>query len=212
MAIIHVPFLNEVHMQMPVTEVSERLDQQKKYDINIAPWADYPYKPLVSFTIAYSADCIVIKYYVAEKSVKATYYQSNDPVYKDSCVEFFVSFGEKGYYNFELNCIGTCLAAFGPNRYERTFLPVDIIQKIKSVSQIYREDRSGVIQWQLMVMLPFDVFMHDSLSDLKGKTAKANFYKCGDDLPQPHYLCWNNISSPQPDFHLPQFFGSVQFA
>ena len=36
----------------------------------------------------------------------------NSPVWQDSCVEFFVQIpGEKYYYNFEFNCIGTALAA-----------------------------------------------------------------------------------------------------
>jgi hypothetical protein len=46
---------------------------------------------------------------------------------------------------------------------------------------------------------------------LKGKTCRANFYKCGDDLPEPHFLSWNNIIADKPDFHLPQYFGTLTF-
>ena len=45
-----------------------------------------------------------------------------DPVYKDSCVEFFVdAFPDpgRGYVNFETNAAGTLLAAFGPDRSHR---------------------------------------------------------------------------------------------
>ena len=212
MSFIRIPFLSQVNIHMPLPIVSDLLDGQKKLDINIAPWPEFSYQPAVSFAIAYSTAGIIIQYYITEKEVRAIYNQPNDPVYKDSCVEFFVSFDERGYYNFEFNCIGTCLAAFGPNRYNRTLLPADTIQKIKSHSHIYRSDnRSGVISWQLTLILPLEVFLHHSLVDLKNKTARANFYKCGDDLAQPHYLCWNSITSPHPDFHLPQFFGEVQF-
>lgn len=44
-----------------------------------------------------------------------------------------------------------------------------------------------------------------------GQNAGVNFYKCGDDLPKPHYLCWNPIKSETPDFHLPEFFGNAIF-
>jgi hypothetical protein len=27
----------------------------------------------------------------------------------------------------------------------------------------------------------------------------------------PHYLSWNRIDIPQPDFHRPDFFGELKF-
>lgn len=212
MAEITIPFLNKVQLGTPVHMVSELLSRQQKHYINRAPWPDYAYQPDVAFAIAYGADCIAIQYEVKEQEIKAIYTQPNDPVYKDSCVEFFVSFDEKGYYNFEFNCLGTCLAAFGANRSERNFLPIDRIQKIKALSHLYRNgEEDKMMQWQLTLLLPFGIFIHHSGIDLKNKTARANFYKCGDELTQPHYLCWNNILSPQPNFHLPQFFGEIYF-
>ena len=40
---------------------------------------------------------------------------------------------------------------------------------------------------------------------------KANFYKCGDRLKQQHYLSWNPIDLPRPNFHCPEFFGELTF-
>jgi hypothetical protein len=40
---------------------------------------------------------------------------------------------------------------------------------------------------------------------------KANFYKCGDELQTPHFLSWNPIEIDQPDFHRPDFFGTLEF-
>ena len=37
------------------------------------------------------------------------------------------------------------------------------------------------------------------------------FYKCGDKLQTPHFLSWNPIDLPKPDFHCPAFFGLLQF-
>jgi hypothetical protein len=38
----------------------------------------------------------------------------------------------------------------------------------------------------------------------------ANFYKCGDETPEPHFLSWNPIDLPKPNFHVPQFFGQLE--
>ena len=41
--------------------------------------------------------------------------------------------------------------------------------------------------------------------------AKGNFYKCGDMLSKPHFLSWNPIDTPSPDFHVPASFGLLTF-
>ena len=55
---------------------------------------------------------------VEEEHVRAVTTEDNGPVWEDSCVEFFVAdpVGD-GYFNFEINCIGTALAA---HRYSRS--------------------------------------------------------------------------------------------
>jgi len=30
-------------------------------------------------------------------------------------------------------------------------------------------------------------------------------------LDEPHYLAWSNIIAPEPNFHLPQYFGTLYF-
>ena len=38
-----------------------------------------------------------------------------------------------------------------------------------------------------------------------GLRARMNLYKCGDDLSHPHFLSWQPIEAPKPNFHLPAF-------
>ena len=38
-----------------------------------------------------------------------------------------------------------------------------------------------------------------------------NLYKCGDNLSHPHFLSWQPIDTPQPDFHRPEFFAAGKF-
>ena len=42
-----------------------------------------------------------------------------------------------------------------------------------------------------------------------GTTLRANVYKCGDDLPVPHFISWSPIHTPEPSFHQPTFFGEI---
>ena len=108
-----------------ISAISNSLDRLDKNEIGILPWAGFPYKPKASFAIAYSDDSILLKYYVKEKAISAIHQQPNSHVYKDTCVEFFISFNnEVNYYNLEFNCAGTCRAGFGDNREDRELLLV----------------------------------------------------------------------------------------
>lgn len=67
------------------------------------------------------------------------------------------------------------------------------------------------VDWKLTIMIPLEAFAYHDLHSLKDKTCMANFYKCGDELHESHYLAWNNITSTVPNFHLPQFFVEIHF-
>lgn len=211
---LNIPFLPLINKASNVTEVSSILDTLDKTLINIAPWPEYNYMPKASFAIGHGYDCIFVKYYVQEDAISALYRTINDPVYKDTCVELFITFNDdKHYYNFEFNCLGTCLAGYGTGRDERKLLPEKIIRKINYQAQFKTTYPAGedAINWELTLIIPFDAFCYDEISTLQNTTCRANFYKCGDDLPVPHFLAWNNIQSPEPNFHLPEFFGEAHF-
>ncbi len=144
----------------------------------------------------------------------ARYKHINDPVYKDSCVEFFIAFGdEKGYYNFEFNSVGTALCGYGEGKNNRQDLPVAIIATIDTLSTMEQQDNeAGLCNWELTLFFPISVFVHHSINDLTEQKCRVNFYKCGDELPEPHFLSWAPVKHPYPEFHLPEFFGSVVFS
>ena len=201
-------------MTSSMEQVSSSLDQLDKQSIDIAPWPEYNYKPEVSFNIAHAGDCIFLKFYVVEDVVKASYYKPDDPVYKDSCVEFFISFDEdQEYYNLEFNAIGTCKLNFGKNRNERVVISEELNKRIMFSANIQNNavSNSKRIKWELALMIPIAVFSKHNIKSLSEKKCSANFYKCGDDLPVPHFLCWNNIQSSEPDFHLQEYFGEILF-
>ncbi|MDF3077950.1 MAG: hypothetical protein K0S09_1839 [Sphingobacteriaceae bacterium] len=204
---LQIPFL-ECKDGAAIGEISAMLDSLPRTPIAHAPWAEFPYVPEASFTTVWTNGFLIIKYYVKEEEATATYKNSNDPVYEDSCVEFFVS-AEGGYYNFEFNCEGVCLAGFGAGKTDRTPLPESSIRQIQVQSEIIHS-LNGDDYWELCVQIPFELFSADKPSLLR-EGFKANFYKCGDNLPTPHFLCWSNIDTPVPNFHVPEFFGQAYF-
>ncbi len=206
---LSVPSIPGINAETSIEEVSALLDQLVRNEIAEVPWPSYDYRPEAAFALACNKEFFFLKYYIKEDSLRAVYRNTNDPVYKDSCVEFFISFnGEREYYNLEFNCMGTCMLGFGAGRNDRKLLPAKTILSIQSDVFIKSpEDESGDIYWELTLVIPISVFIYHPHLSLKEQTCKANFYKCGDDLPKPHFLTWSTIEAEQPDFHLPQFFG-----
>jgi len=211
---LEVLYLENVTYNTSLNEVSDLMDLLDKQPIANTPWPEYNYKPKAEFSIAYGKNCILLKFFVTEKAIRAVNVKTNDNVYEDTCVEFFIAFGkEKNYYNLEFNCIGTCLAGFGEGKESRTLLSEGIIKKIKANPQLQHPgtQKSKDIYWDLTLIIPLDVFCFHQQLDLKEETARVNFYKCGDLLPDPHFLAWSNIKSDLPNFHLPEFFGKCVF-
>src|SRR5471030_1769809 len=100
---LKIPLLSGVGKGISLHGISALLDKNKN-PIDIAPWPQFAGDLKVSFSMAHSGDHIFIKYDVTENEVLARYKHINDPVYKDSCVEFFIAFDDdKAYYNIEFN-------------------------------------------------------------------------------------------------------------
>lgn len=207
---LKVPFLPLLDSTTTGSTIRSAFSTIQEQAIAMVNWKEYYYVPKVSFKIAYTTESILLYYEVIEKHIRAAYLSSNEPVYKDSCVEFFVSFDGSNYYNFEFNCIGTVLLGYGSQHHgERKLASLDQINNIYRDTQIHAAPNS--VNWNLAANIPFNVFKEERISSLKGRECSANFYKCGDDLPIPHFLSWTAIESPKPNFHLPAFFGKLHF-
>jgi hypothetical protein len=201
----------------PAMEViSEKMDSLKeRLRIDTLNWKEYGYKPDVTLAIAYSDREIFLKYYVTEDYIKAEKINSNDMVCEDSCVEFFVSPEDDGiYYNMEFNAIGTCLLGTGTGRENSTRANPTIISGIRRLASAGKKpfgEKKGRYSWTLTLAVPLDVFFHHDIKELKGRTFRANFYKCGDMLSVPHYVTWNPVGTENPDYHQPNYFGLIKF-
>lgn len=212
---LRVPYTDAVSKTSSIGAVSSFLDSMERTPIDTVPWVAFPEKPEVQFAIAHTDDCLFLKYYVKERFIRAHHVTHNAYVSDDSCVEFFVSFDDGShYYNFEFNCIGTCKVGFGPReKSKRVYLPGEVIDGFERQSSIKSGGRlaGGLFSWELAVALPSSAFIHHEGLTLKGRQARANFYKCGDRLPEPHFVVWNHVDSDAPDFHRPADFGKLLF-
>ncbi len=183
--------------------------------IDIVNWNLFPYRPEVQFRIAYTDSAILLHYKVKEASVRALAAEDNGAVWKDACVEFFsIPAGDGIYYNIECNCAGFILIGAGNNRTGREHAPKEITNLVQRWSSLGHEpfaERIGECSWELALVIPYTTFFKHHLTSLDGKTVRANFYKCGDELNTPHYLSWNPIDLDKPNFHCPEFFGSLYF-
>lgn len=184
--------------------------------VDLVNWEAFPYRPDVSFRIAHSQGRIWLRFYVTEEYILAQKTQTNSGTYRDSCVEFFIDPKQDGnYYNFEFNCIGTTHLAYGPSVREREFVSPALIEELIQVESTLGkepfEERSGGHTWAMTVVIPADIFVHEEGFRLKGLEANANFYKCGDDTSEKHFLSWNPVGGPKPNFHQPLYFGKITF-
>ena len=187
-------------------------------------WEGYngDYNPDVKFRIGYTEKEIYLQYLVTENDIKAVYGEdAGSKPYTDSCVEFFAIPGEGGeYYNLEMNCIGKGTFAGGAQRTDRTRYGDDVLSQIRRESTLgseafgtksFAENGEKPYTWKLTVALPVELYSLSEVKPLKGRSIKANFYKCGDDMPQKHYLSWHPIRIEKPNFHRPDHFGTLIF-
>ena len=139
----------------------------------------------------------------------------NGKVWEDSCCEFFsIPAGDGVYYNIECNCAGQMLIGGGAERKNRERAAKEVLDTVKRWSSLGREpfaEKAAPASWQMVMVIPASAFFKHHIGSFTGKTIRANFYKCGDRLKQQHYLSWNPIDLPRPNFHCPDFFGELTF-
>jgi hypothetical protein len=183
--------------------------------------------PKTAAKVLYDDENLYVIFRVQDQYVKAVYTAYQDPVYQDSCVEFFVMptpLGRKngGYFNFELNCIGTLLVYYieDSERIGDSFKKCEPIKAefvhdmtvFHSIPGKIDQEIATPIEWSLEYNIPFALFEAylGPLNPGKGIIWKGNFYKCGDHTSHPHWASWSSIGEVL-NFHQPNVFGKLEF-
>lgn len=176
---------------------------------------EFPYFPEVTASLWHNGKELMLDFEVEEDYVAALAEKDNDKVAKDSCVEFFISLDNESYYNFEANCAGKILLSNRKGRkIDVKYADNDTLASIKRESSLGIEPfecRKNEGKWRLRLGIPATAFFCDNITSFRRLKARCNLYKCGDDLPEPHYLSWQPVETENPDFHRPEFFAPIEF-
>lgn len=210
---LEIPFL-ETDDVKEIDKLNQLMDGLSAVPIDCNPWPIYQANAEAKFLMAHNGEAILLKYVIAEKYLVANEV-TNGNIHNDSCVELFIAFDEHGYYNLEFNCLGFTKIGYGDGRNDRKLLPVDVIKQLSFSSKINANstiNSNDGFDWEIMLVIPKQIFIEHAIVSFNNLKAKGNFYKCGDGLPQPHFLTWNMIEAEAPDFHRKDFFGELEFS
>lgn len=170
-----------------------------------------PYRPHTCFKMGVVGDDLVATLKCYEESPRAACTKRDDPIYTDSCLEFFVApvEGRDEYINVEMNSKGVYLSEFGKGKYDRVFVS-SLTELTPDVKSFKGTDIKGAF-WGVNVTLTKQFICNlYKIDDFSFTTVKANFYKCGDDCEIPHYLAFSPVTTLPPGFHNPECFATFK--
>lgn len=186
----------ETHVYSPVWESTERAE------IVTCPWQEFQINPYTYAQGLITDDALVIRMVSEEKELRSCMQKVNGRVCDDSCMEFFFCPDENDarYLNIEANALGVMHIGLGEGRHGRS-------HPIEDMSPFNCQTMTMDGKWYLRYEIPFSVLktMFNNVST----EIRGNFYKCGEQTGHEHYIVWNNIETPNPDYHRPEFFGRI---
>ena len=197
-----------------LSHVFDSMAELNQHSLQNISWPEYTTTATASFSIAHLSDEVLIYFKSEEQYLSVSTREINGPVHRDNCVEFFVAFPDRDeYYNLEFNCLGVGKIGFGESRNNRTMLNEMAIKGVKTMVKLsYDNTQTNSLRWELLLAIPKATFSFNTIESFDGMCIKANIHKCGDNLPDPHYLTWSQIKTADPDFHQPTFFAKFHLA
>ncbi len=162
-----------------------------------------------SAQMAWDEENLYVRLQAIEPHILCRFTGNVDEVCNDSCLEFFFCPGQVGdrYFNIEGNPNGALYVGYGRPGADRCRL---LHSDFKELFQVTPFTVPGGWGLELTVPVSFIRIYAPDFMPEKGMTLRANFFKCGDETVQPHYMAWNPVEVPLPNFHLPEFFGELK--
>jgi hypothetical protein len=177
--------------------------------------------PNVVVKLRYDDNFLYVLFQVIDKNVRSVAVNNHDPVFEDSCVEFFFAPDKENtdtYFNLEVNCSGKVLFGYRLNKSHKSIrVSEDDIKQLNVLAtfqdKIISEEIKEKTDWTVQYKIPFTLIekylgkkVNNNLKEWRG-----NFYKCADMSSTPHWLTWNKVEYSEPNFHLPEYFGRLLF-
>ena len=178
------------------------------------------FKPVVEAKMMYDQDNVYVIFRVKDRFVRSLVQEYNGNVSGDSCVEFFFAPDSDlplKYFNLEINAGGTPLIFYVSNPWtEFVKLESSEIREIEiahSLPSKVDPEITEPVTWTIEYRIPLSMLgkFSNVTRPVPGVVWKANFYKTGSQTSNPNYITWNFVDNPKPNFHLPQFFGTLIF-
>jgi hypothetical protein len=188
--------------------------------IDRRPWDTGGVKQGTAVRVMYDRAALYVQFRCRDRHIYAVETKLNGSVYKDSCVEMFAMphpAEGAGYFNLEINCCGCMHLGWGPGRPDRKLVTPDLAAKVRIASAVpppTKDESPDDNGWWIAAAVPFDTLSEFTGVDVhptSGNVWHANFYRCGG-LTDQQYAVWNPIAWPHPDYHRPEFFGTLKFA
>lgn len=177
------------------------------------------HRPKTEARVLYDENGLYVAFRVDDRYVRAVAVRAQDSVCLDSCVEFFVQPRPDGYFNFELNCIGTILLHYVETArgepYNHTPVAPEFLGQVRIAPSLrgpIEKEIETPLAWHIAYFIPREILEHyaGALGQFAGQTWRANFYKCADKTSHPHWGSWAPIGA-RLSFHQSGHFAPIRF-
>ena len=184
-------------------------------------------RPDVRFRALCAGGRIAVRFEVrGDRFVRSVATEPQGPVWKDSCVEFFVQPAEAaGHFNFEVNAGGALHASYivDPRRLPEggyadwAPLPPEWMARVAvrtSLPRVVDPPLPGPLDWCAEIAVPLALLAAVSgapCGPRAGDEWRGNLFHCGDETPSPRWGAWSGVGE-RLDFHQPARFGVLRFA
>lgn len=167
-------------------------------------WKQFEYFPHTTAKLLYCDYGIHVQMESEEYPILARYRHQNTSVCTDSCMEFFFSPNpeDNRYFNFEINPFGTMYLGWGISADE-------CINPEEDKDYFEIKTMASGKSWKIQFTIPFEFL--NKYAGGYSKVMRGNFYKCGSDTAQRHYLSFYPLHATTRDFHRPEYFGEISF-
>ena len=150
---------------------------------------------------------VCARFWSDEANPRAVCENRDEPVYEDSCLEFFFMHeNDKSYFNFEINPNGCLNIEYGPSGADRECIVTEDTINLFDI----RTGRTGD-GWEVFYSIPLSFIRSYSPGFRFSGRLVANMYKCGNKTVNKHFLSWVPIDLERPNFHCPGYFGTMKF-
>jgi hypothetical protein len=181
------------------------------------------HRPVTHVKLLHDGASILALFKVADRYVRGVRTEYQDDVWNDSCVEWFAQpKASLGYFNFEINCIGTLhvhyvedpARAAGGKLKKSTPVPAEtgrLVEIFHSIPSVTDPEIAEPLEWAIEIKVPlmfFEPFI-GPIGPLSGQKWRANFNKCADQTSHPTWATWNPVT--ELNFHKPDEFGEIVF-